>query len=183
MSFLNAMENVFDKNRSICYEPHQQYMWRSYDEDLFNFFFNVKHEQDGRNTVCWYREGVLYSGIAFAFAIPSWGSNEAVCWRKEYVFSLWKYSGDIISTHYFKLRHWNNYYLVFVRDNGVFYNTETVLGSERADSLYETAFNRAVCDTTLNVIDVIQCVLRHTRVLISPRFVVLARLARNTNNK
>ena len=53
-----------------CNHRMFQYTWQKYDEDLYNSFLNVKHVEEEQTTLCWFRKGVVYSGIAFVMLLP-----------------------------------------------------------------------------------------------------------------
>jgi hypothetical protein len=61
----------------------------------------------------------------------------------------------------------------------VFPENNPVLGSQVRDTRFEYVFHTAVRNTKLDVEEVIQDILYHTGVLISPYFVQLARFIRD----
>lgn len=188
MSLAQQLTKVFGKctNQFFACGNHPMFpytdMMRKYDEDLYLFFMNVKHEAMYQDTLCWYREGVMYSGIKFVLSSCSWAAHSAaVCPRKVYSFNVWCYHNDTIQTKYLKLYRDGSHVSHFYFYDHLFTENNPVLGSEASDARFECAFHKAVCDSRLDVTDAIQDILYHTHVLVSPYFLQLARFVRDND--
>lgn len=127
-----------------CNHRMFQYTWQKYDEDLYNSFLNVKHVEEEQTTLCWFRKGVVYSGIAFVMLLPGWSDHLSTvfCQREVSLFNLWKYPADIISAYYFKLFVGGTCVLRFYFYDHFFLEPSTVLGSRTADTRFELVFPR-----------------------------------------
>ena len=72
----------------------------------------------------------------------------------------------------FKVYDWDSYYFTF-------YDSEIVLDSYSDDIAFQHSFNYCTNDLDCNVMTTISHILHITGVLVSPRFVVLARYAKS----
>ena len=88
---------------------------KKYDEDLYRFFLNVKHEGQHQDKLFWYREGVMYSGIKSVISTCAWGGHPViVCPRKVYSFNVWRYPEDTVETKYLKVYGMAHVFYVFI---------------------------------------------------------------------
>lgn len=141
-----------------------------YDADLYMFFLHIKHMLCYIRRVCWYRKGIVYSGIRFVFASSctnAYNSNTSICENNVYSFNVWDYTTDICRTVYFKLYSAGIRAFRFYSYDRGYTENYSVLGSEAIDSRFEYAFHTAICDEKKDDMDVIQDVLYHTGVLVT----------------
>ena len=160
-----------------------------YDEELYKFFLHAKHVGGMLNMsgycavqgLCWHRKGVVYSGIKFVLAASSvvWFDHASIVLHSIYSFNVWDYQSDSIGTKYFKLYRGGLRVFRFYFYDHQYTENYPVLGSKVADSRFELAFHKAVCDVRKDDMEVIQDVLYHTGVLVTLYFVQLARYVRD----
>jgi hypothetical protein len=120
-------------------------------------------------TFDWYYNDFLYTDVKFVAVIE----NKIEYPRWMYPYAFWSLSmGPIIqSRHFFKLRYWNGFYVVFE-------NLEpTPFESDQATQVEEMLRDD---DGLQKPMKIVRDICTQTGVLISPQFVTLSRRARVT---
>jgi hypothetical protein len=120
--------------------------------------------------VCWYHNDVIYAGIKYILTVKF--DEISVEWGKEYEFECVDIQMQCVREHCFKVYDWDSYYFTF-------YHSEIVLVSYSDDIAFQHSFNYCINDLDCNVMTTISHILHITGVLVSPRFVVLARYAKS----
>ena len=121
-------------------------------------------------TFDWYYRYFLYTNVRFVAVIPR--KIDRAKWLLPYEF--WSLSmGPVIqSRHFFKIRFWNGFYVVFD-------NNETIpFENDQATRIEEMLRHD---DETQMVMEKVRAICKSSGVLLSPQFVSLSRMARGVS--
>ena len=119
--------------------------------------------------VDWYCSDYLYTNVKYIFTVEF--DEVSVKWLQEYKYSIVDVRKQTLEYAYFTLRFWSDWFLHFGRQGSVLRTIQEEVDMERV-------FKFASNDDTLTVMGVVRKVADEMGVLMSPRFVTLARLAR-----
>lgn len=119
-------------------------------------------------TFDWYYNDHLYTHVKFVAIVE----GNIVCPKWQYPYAFWALSmGPMIQArHFFKLRYWNGFYVVFDNMSTPF---EDDLSTQIEEMLRED-------DGLHEPMKIVRDICQQTGVLITPQFVTLSRTARCT---
>jgi hypothetical protein len=121
-------------------------------------------------TFDWYCRDFLYTNVRFVAVIAR--KIDRAKWLFPYEFSSLSMGPVIQSRHYFKIRFWNGFYVVFDND-------ETIPFENDQASRIEEMLRHD--DETQTVMEKVRAICESTGVLLSPQFVSLSRMARGVS--
>jgi hypothetical protein len=155
---------------------------KRYDTDLYRCFLLANHAQNlhDKKSTCWYRKGVVYSGIKFVMVCDNVEMYEIPMTVKPstvFCANIWCYKQDSIHTMYYKLYSSDARRVFRFRYPCMQDENYNILGGHDVDSRFEYAFHKAITDIRKEDDEVIQNILYHIGVLVSLYIVKLARFA------